>query len=518
MAGLERIVHLLDGLPLALAHAGSYLQETGITVDDYITAYESTWKALFDSEITSLKEYPNRSVQSTWTLSYEHVKKRDPDAAKLLNLWAYLDASDVWYELFLWIIPLQVTKEALLPAWFMLNILDKSTFTQRIRSLLKYSLVEGKTDASAYSMHPVVHEWCFRTMTENRDEVAHLAVMVVGSACPGPTDPESWVWQRRLLPHCERILQWCQSDLQWCQSDLNGVQIDALDISLGHSFFSLGMLVGQQNKLKDAEFLYQLALRLHEKTLGLEHDRTQVILANLVQLFLLQNKSNEAEETLRRAMEGSKTLGSENTHRLRNFNILGTLLQKQGKLSEAKVILLETLDGYEKVSRLEDPYALETLNNLGLVYRAQGNLKDAEKIHQRALRGFEKVRGPEHLYTMNIVNNLGYLYVDQGNLEEAGKMFERVLRVYEKAHRLESRSTLITFRVLGIIYREQGKLKEAEEMMLRALKGFEKAHGAEHSDTVNTARDLEDMQKERTLPKAGFFGKLRRMRDHSSST
>ena len=100
VTSLQQVVHLLDGLPLALAHAGSYIQETGITVDDYITAYQNTWKPLFEGEMISLKEYPNRSVQSTWMLSYEDVKRRDPDAAKMLDLWAHLDSSDLWYELF----------------------------------------------------------------------------------------------------------------------------------------------------------------------------------------------------------------------------------------------------------------------------------------------------------------------------------------------------------------------------------------------------------------------------------
>ncbi len=480
--------------------------------DDYITSYESTWKALFDSEITSLKEYPNRSVQSTWTLSYEYVKKRDPDAARILDLWAYLDASDVWYELFLSIPIFQGPKEAVLPAWFVFNVLDKTNFTQRIRSLLKYSLVEAKTGSSAYFMHPVVHEWCFHTMTEKRDEVAPLAVMVVGSACAEAQDPESWVWRRRILPHCERILQWCQSDLP-------GVESDALTVSLGDSFFSLGILVHQQNNLKDAELLYQLALRRYEKTLGLEHDRAQYILENLALIFLEQDKSNEAEEILRRAMEGSnKTLDSEYTYIQRNLSILGTSLRKQGRLSEAEVLLQGALNGYEKVSHLEDRYALEALNELALLYIAQGKLKDGEEIHQRVLRGFEKVLGPEHMSTLNIVGSLGYLYMDQGNLEEAGKMFQRVLRGCEKAQRLERTSTMITYRNLGIIYREQGKLKEAEDMMLRALRGFEKLRGPEHSSTVGTARDLEDIQRKRTLPKAGFFRKLRRMLDCSSST
>lgn len=36
------------------------------------------------------REYQNRSIQTTWSISYDHVKQTELIAANLLQLWAYL--------------------------------------------------------------------------------------------------------------------------------------------------------------------------------------------------------------------------------------------------------------------------------------------------------------------------------------------------------------------------------------------------------------------------------------------
>ncbi|KAI9810451.1 MAG: hypothetical protein M1827_006227 [Pycnora praestabilis] len=485
LEGLEQIVHLLGGLPLALAHAGSYMQETGITVADYIASYQNTWKALFDCEMISLKEYPNRSVQSTWTLSYEHVKKRDPDAAKMLDLWAHLDSSDLWYELFTPILSGQIVLKDKLPEWFARTVHEKTNFTQRIRTLLNYSLVETQLGSSAYSMHPVVREWCFHTMTENKDEVAPLAIMAVGSACPLTTEREYWLLQQRLLPHCKQILRWLQSDLQSVQ-DYRGLMH-----SLSESFDNLGNLYRDQGKLKEAEKMYQQALKGYEKALGVEHTSTLNTVNNLGNLYTAQGKLKEAEEMYQQALKGKeKMLDVEHTSTLSTVNNLGSLYQNQGKLKEAEEMYQRALKGYEKALGVEHTSTLTIVNNLGNLYTAQGKLKEAEEMYQRAFKGKEKVLGVEHTSTLSTVNNLGGLYHDQGKLKEAEEMYQQALKGYEKALGVEHTSTLITVNNLGSLYQDQGKLKEAEEMYQQALKGFEKVLNVNHTSTLNTVNNL----------------------------
>jgi len=42
----DTILKLLDGLPLALTQAGSYMRETNMSASSYAKHYDTTWKQL----------------------------------------------------------------------------------------------------------------------------------------------------------------------------------------------------------------------------------------------------------------------------------------------------------------------------------------------------------------------------------------------------------------------------------------------------------------------------------------
>lgn len=47
-----------------------------------------------------LQGYVNRSVWTTWTLSYKTIYETHKPAANLLLFWAFLDYRDLWYGIF----------------------------------------------------------------------------------------------------------------------------------------------------------------------------------------------------------------------------------------------------------------------------------------------------------------------------------------------------------------------------------------------------------------------------------
>jgi hypothetical protein len=65
------MLELLHGLPLALTQAGSYMRETNMLVSAYVKHHNQTWERLMQSEARfPLEEYGDRSVWTTWTMSY----------------------------------------------------------------------------------------------------------------------------------------------------------------------------------------------------------------------------------------------------------------------------------------------------------------------------------------------------------------------------------------------------------------------------------------------------------------
>ena len=96
---MDQLIKRLGYLPLALVQAGKYMRESGTSCLKYLELYESSWVRQV-AEVPQLRDYENGSIQTTWTISYRRVEYANPTAAKLLQLWTYLDHQDVWYEMF----------------------------------------------------------------------------------------------------------------------------------------------------------------------------------------------------------------------------------------------------------------------------------------------------------------------------------------------------------------------------------------------------------------------------------
>ena len=474
----------LDGLPLALATAGAYLDQVSTSFSGYLHLYRESWLKLQQTS-PEVISYEDRALYSTWQLSFDHVKQQNELSAQLLRLWAYFDNEDIWFELLR-------HDDSNDPEWISQLTKDELSFNQAVRVLCNHGLAEADMsseeglESRGYRMHSCVHSWTIHVLNQEWDYgMASLALRCVGFHVPGDKSPKFWVTQRRLVQHAARC---------WHSISKGLVGEEGMEWALS----SLGNLYANQGKLEEAEKMYQRALQGKEKAWGPEHTSTLVTVNNLGNLYADQGKLDEAEKMYQRALQGcEKAWGPEHTSTLDTVNNLGLLYADQGKLEEAEKMYQRALQGKEKAWGPEHTSTLDTVNNLGILYKNQGKLDEAEKMYQHALQGKEKAWGPEHTSTLDTVNNLGSLYANQGKLDEAEKMYQRALQGKEKVRGPEHTSTLDTVNNLGILYKNQGKLDEAEEMYQRALQGYEKALGPKLVSTyipaLNTAQNLADL-------------------------
>lgn len=73
---------------------------TSLTVEEYIVYYDKTWAELTTyQDRYPMQEYVERSVLTTWKMSYDRVRAVRPGAARSLNQWAFLRPSDSSYKL-----------------------------------------------------------------------------------------------------------------------------------------------------------------------------------------------------------------------------------------------------------------------------------------------------------------------------------------------------------------------------------------------------------------------------------
>jgi hypothetical protein len=148
----------LDGLPLALATAGAYLDQVSTSFADYLRLYKASWLKL-QQTTPELSTYEDRALYSTWQLSFDYIKRQNELSAKLLQLWAYFDSQDLWFELLR-----EGSSNG--PEWLSRLTEDELNFNQAVRVLCDYGLADvdkaeenNMIESKGYNMHSCVHSW-----------------------------------------------------------------------------------------------------------------------------------------------------------------------------------------------------------------------------------------------------------------------------------------------------------------------------------------------------------------------
>jgi tetratricopeptide (TPR) repeat protein len=480
----DLILELLHGLPLALTQAGSYLRETNMSTSTYVKYYNMTWKDLMKKESRyPLQEYADRSILTTWTMSYMQLKSQSEEAANLLKLWAFLDHGDLWYEMIAQ--APKLTNDMDVPPWLLCTAKSDLEFCDSMGLLARYSLVDaGRGEADSYSMHSVLHKWCFYLCEDSeRSKFSGLATGLVASLVPSE-EGEYWKLQRRLLPHANRVYQMLPTNAseQASKADTAGWQ--------AWIFYNLGMYFAEQDRLAEAETLYVAALAWYEQTLGREHRLTLDTAASLGNLYREQGKLTRAEQLLQRALEGRKlALGDEHILVFDTLSDLGNLFDTQDRLADAETQYHLALVGKEKLLEPDDPSILRTMNNLSALYWKQDQPERAEPLFQRVLSGHETRFGLTHPNTLAIVYNLGLFYRTRAP-RKAEKMYLRALEGQVHELTVAHPRTLQTLNDLVVLYKEQGRLAEAETLLRRLVAGKETTHGTAHPVTLDLVAHL----------------------------
>ncbi|KAF1816464.1 hypothetical protein P152DRAFT_446116 [Eremomyces bilateralis CBS 781.70] len=71
-----KLVNELDGLPLALATAGAYLEQVTTSLAEYLRLYQESWLKL-QKRSPELSSYEDRTLYSTWDISFMFKNRTD---------------------------------------------------------------------------------------------------------------------------------------------------------------------------------------------------------------------------------------------------------------------------------------------------------------------------------------------------------------------------------------------------------------------------------------------------------
>ncbi|RDW83490.1 hypothetical protein BP5796_04981 [Coleophoma crateriformis] len=381
------LVKELDGLPLALSTAGAYLEHVTTSFSDYLQLYKASWLKL---QTTSplLSSYEDRTLHTTWQITFDRIQQQNRSAAELLKLWAYFGRQELSFDL------LRHANSA--NEWIRTLTEDELNFNEAMILLCSFGLVDPNPSSQqqvgsrGYSVHSCVHSWTVFVLNKEWDNsLARLALTCVALEVPDTHEEHWWLIQRRLLQHVTR---------------------QALFMEDGSELYS------HQGKLAEAEAMFARALQGYEKILGPNHTSTLYTVCHVGNLYRLQHKLPRAEIMTRRALDGFQdTLGPKHRSTLLTVHNLGKLYSDQGKLAEAEQMYDWALQGYEDTLGLElvssYPPALDTMFAFGDLF-SQTDRKDmAKTMYKRALSGYTTIQVPSSKLCRKLEDRLQALQV-----------------------------------------------------------------------------------------------------------
>ncbi|KAK5198067.1 hypothetical protein LTR92_002312 [Exophiala xenobiotica] len=386
----KRLAERLAGLPLALATAGAYLRHN-ITFESYLREYEARF--VVDARLPlQLQDYQNRTLHTTWDISYSRLQKEDPIAAKLLKLLAYFDNQSLWYKLF------SAGFNSASPEWLHDVIATDLSFASVMRSLTDYCFIEVQTAPSSWSMHNCIHDWALAMLNKDLDgpQLWYVFDCVAVSIKGADQDSFGRLIYNHLAAHAIRLVR-------------VGFQGSTPIVHIPPS------------RLTDAQ--------------------------RIAELLRLQIRHEPAEQLYRHVLAGyEQELGPTHPSTLDTVNNLGRLYYVQGNLTLAEEMYRRALVGYEKNFLSKTIPAFNTSFNLGLLFRRQGKAEEARAIFHRGLSGAQEMLGPGHSLILNFARKLEEVRIGKETEEKQVQNINagQVIRRKEKSrlkHLLPQRSS-----------------------------------------------------------------------------
>lgn len=500
------LIQQLTFLPLAIVQATAYINIKGISISDYLSLLKDQEQEVIDLlsedfEDEGRYQGVKNPIATTWLISFEQIRRRDPLAAEYLSFMCCID-------------PTHIPQSLLLPAQ------SRKKETDAIGTLSAYSFVSRRPADYSLDLHRLVH-LATRNWLRKEESLAQWtlkAVIRLEEVFPDSDHKNRNLW-RMYLPHTryvldsllikdgvqEKLTLLCKFGMclyhegRYDEAEKSFIQvINAWKKVLGEehpdtltSIANLASTYRNQGRWKEAEELQLQVLETGIRVLGAEHPDTLSSIHNLALTYYNRGRWKEAEELNMQVIETRKRiLGAAHPDTLGSINNLASTYLDQGRWKEAEKLQVQVMETSKMVLGDEHPSKLTSIANLALTYQRQGRWKEAEELNVQVTERSKKLLGAEHPDTLSSINNLASTYLNQGRLKEAEKLQVQLMEISKRVLGTEHPLTLASMVNLVSIHRRQGRLREAEELNIQVIKTFKRALGMEHPSTLSSIANL----------------------------
>ncbi len=197
--------------------------------------------------------------------------------------------------------------------------------------------------------------------------------------------------------------------------------------TIGVTYTELGLFAAAESLLKRARVD-------HEHLLGPDHPQSLRSAAELGDLYLKQDRHQDAAEIYRDLVERHRRVhGPAHALTLAAMNQLGITLEDLNRYADAETLLVRCWEFAQESLDPDSPTYLTYASNLANLYGETGRPAAAEPLLREVLASRIRMRGEDHPEVQEAWNNLAMVYADNGRYQECIPFLARAHELQDRA-------------------------------------------------------------------------------------
>ncbi|KAH6653249.1 hypothetical protein BKA67DRAFT_312556 [Truncatella angustata] len=433
---VDDLLNSLAYLPLAIAQAAAYLNQTKTTIARYlklVKGAESEVTKLFSKEFRDKTRYDgsHNAVARTWLMSFEQIQQSNRVAVNLLTFLSCIEPKAI--------------PQSILPN-------PESFETESAVGILcGYSFLARRRDSETFDMHSLVHiaarAWTQehgRTESVMEEAICHLAEIFSSSDW---SNRHRW---RQYLPHAFYVL----------------------DRSRGYNLEGRFNLVDDVGRCLDADRRFKEAIRCYEEVYVWrreqfsEDDNSRLASEySLARAYLNDRRIKEAIKMFEHIVEIQREMLDETDHnRLASEHELARAYLDDRRIKKAVKVFEHVVEIQRETLDETDHNRLASEHELARAYLDDRRIKEAIEVFEHVVEVQKETLDKTDHDRLTSEHELARAYLNDKQIKEAIKMFEHIVEMQRETLDETDHSRLASESALATAYLDNRRIKEAIKM------------------------------------------------------
>ncbi|MGW7244353.1 FxSxx-COOH system tetratricopeptide repeat protein [Streptomyces sp. NPDC054804] len=469
----DQLAGALEDLPLLLDQTAGWLNDSDLSVEDYIALLEDG----VDGDVVRVSADFPVAFQTAWSILLNKLRDTVPESVDLLRLCTFFAPG---------FIPVRMLREMShddLPEQLSGLLDDPLLWNKAINQLRQYSVVrleshevgvdEAPSPGESVYLHRMVHQIVGKDMPEeDRREFVDVVRRALAEADPGrPSDTRNWETYAELVPHLKYADVLNSKDRR-----VQALVLNCLRYMYFAGEYTSGWKLGRR------------ALNTWRELLGESHPRLWDVTYHYANLLREAGRFKDTEALERAAAEKLRQeRGERDLDYLRTLAGLAADLWNLAEYDEALALAERLYPTYRELLGEQDSRTLNALNNWGFTLRLKGRYQEALDIDQQTLEQRRLVLTNRHLWTLFSEVSFAIGLRLLGRYAEAESIQARNVREYRIVAGETNQDTLRAEHNLALCTLRSGDRVTAGRLLTKVLEGFERKLGDRHRLTLAAA-------------------------------